>query len=380
MMQFLQSLGIAEPLGLGAISVILTFLAAWGFTHQFMPRVRQFAIKVGWADMPNERRLNKIPLPNAGGLAIFAGFIGSVVVAWALRPIVIEGVQIQVLAILLGGALLVITGFIDDQFGLPPIFRLVVQLIAALLLVVNGMHIDLASSGVLPASLQPFAHIFSIAITLFWVIGITNAINLMDGVDGVAGGIGFVASMVLLAVSAQFAERASATILLAGLAGAILGFLRHNFNPSRIIMGDTGAYLIGYTLAAVSLLGTLKISAGVSLLLPLLVLALPILDTTQVVIGRLRRGVNPLSHPDKTHLHHRILAKTNARSTAIIIWSLSLLFSIVGMALQKISPLVIVVTALGIAALLAWVVFRRVISVDKDRELDLQATQEQQGE
>ncbi len=126
-------------------------------------------------------------------------------------------------------------------------------------------------------------------------------------------------------------------------------------------MGDAGSYLIGYTLAAVSLLGTLKFAAGASVIAPLLFLALPILDTTQVVIGRLARGIrNPLGHPDKTHLHHRLLARTDARRTAVIMWATALLFGVIGMVAQGVPAVVIVVTALFIGGALAWVALRRV--------------------
>ncbi|PNY79966.1 glycosyltransferase family 4 protein [Deinococcus koreensis] len=365
-MDFLRALaaqlGIADLLGRGFLSVIITFATAWVFTWQFIPRLREFAVEVGWADQPNERRLNKEPLPNAGGLAIFAGFLISVVLAWALRPIVVEIVNIQVLAILLGGALLVLVGFIDDQYGLSPAFRLGVQALAALLLLVNGLKIDVAS---LPLHLQlsPAVNVvLSDLLTLLWIVGLTNAVNLMDGVDGVVGGVGFVVSTVLLATAAQFPDRAAAVILLAGLSGAALGYLRHNFNPSRIIMGDAGAYLFGYTLAAVSLLGTLKFSAGASLLVPLIVLALPVVDTTQVVIGRLARGIrNPLGHPDKTHIHHRVLARTaSARRTAVILWGVALGCGMFGMALQGVHGAVILATGLFIALCLFFVAYRRV--------------------
>lgn len=179
--------GIADPFGRGFFSVLLTFLAAWLFTWRFIPSVREFAIKVGWADQPNERRLNKEPLPNAGGLAIFAGFLVSVVVAWTLRPIVIEQVNIQVLAILLGAAVLVLTGFIDDQYELSPLFRLVVQALAAVLLLVNGLHIDFNAIPFLPTLPHALSVPLSVVLTILWVVGLTNAVNLLDGVDGVVG-------------------------------------------------------------------------------------------------------------------------------------------------------------------------------------------------
>jgi len=360
--KFAQSMGIANLAGGGAFIVAVIFLTALVFTWRFIPGVRDFAVKVGWADMPNERRLNKEPLPNAGGLAIFAGFVVSVVVAWVLRPIFIQDVQIQVLAILLGATILVLTGFIDDQYELSPLFRLSVQLLTAVLLVVNGLHIDYNSIPFLPDVSERINQPLGVAITILWVVGLTNAMNLLDGVDGVVGGISFVASMVLLATAAQFPDRGTAVILLAGLGGSALGYLRHNYNPSRIVMGDAGSYLFGYTLAAVSMLGTLKFSAGASLIVPLLIMALPILDTTQVVVGRLARGIrNPLGHPDKTHLHHRLLAATGqARRTALIMWMVALLCGVVGMVAQGVRPVAIAMTVLFIALCLWFVASRRV--------------------
>ncbi|ACO46096.1 MraY family glycosyltransferase [Deinococcus deserti] len=354
--------GIANLFGRGFISVIITFFAAWVFTWQFIPRLRDFAVKAGWADQPNARRLNKEPLPNAGGLAIFAGFITSVVLAWALRPIMVELVNIQVLSILLGASIMVLVGFIDDQFGLSPVTRLVVQVLVAVLLVVNGLKMDFNAIPFLPVLPEAVNEPLSTLLTIVWIVGLTNAVNLMDGVDGVVGGVGFVVSMVLLVTAAQFTDRAAAVILLAGLAGATLGYLRHNFNPSRIIMGDAGAYLIGFTLAAVSLLGTLKFSAGASLIVPLIVLALPVLDTTQVVIGRLARGIrNPLGHPDKTHIHHRVLARTaSARRTAVILWMVALACGMLGMLLQGVPLLAIGLTGVLVLVCLWFVAHRRV--------------------
>ena len=359
---FAQSMGIANLAGGGALIVGLIFLTALVFTWRFIPGIRAFAVRVGWADLPNERRLNKEPLPNAGGLAIFAGFVVSVVVAWVLRPIFIQDVQIQMLAILLGATILVLTGFIDDQFSLSPLFRLCVQLLCAVLLVVNGLHIDFNAIPFLPHVSEALNQPLGVAITIIWVVGLTNAMNLLDGVDGVVGGVSFVASVVLAVTAAQFPDRAAAVLLLAGLGGSALGYLRHNYNPSRIIMGDAGSYLFGYTLAAVSMLGTLKFSVGASLLVPLLVMALPILDTTQVVVGRLARGIrNPLGHPDKTHLHHRLLAATGqARRTSLIMWMVALVCGVIGMVVQGVPASAIVLTVVFIGACLWFVAYRRV--------------------
>src|SRR5690242_19158960 len=225
----LKSLGIADPSGTGWLAVVFTFLLAWLVTWRLIPTVRKFALRVGWADQPNARRLNREPLPNAGGLAIYAGVIAAIVVACLLRPIELQNILAQVLTILLGGSILVLVGFIDDQFGLPPSVRLWTQIITALLLVANGISIQVAIG-------TPIDSLLSIVITVLWVVGITNAVNLMDGMDGLAGGISFITAMSLLAVSAQFPNKAAATLVLAALGGGALGFLRHNFHPSRIIM------------------------------------------------------------------------------------------------------------------------------------------------
>ncbi|NEP57832.1 MAG: undecaprenyl/decaprenyl-phosphate alpha-N-acetylglucosaminyl 1-phosphate transferase [Symploca sp. SIO2G7] len=353
MYNFLQSIGIADPSGTGWLAVILTFGLAWGVTWRFIPTVRSFALQVGWADQPNSRRLNKEPLPNVGGLTIYTGVVAALVLAILLRPIVLEAVLAQVLTILLGGSILVLVGFIDDQFGLPPMFRLLTQIITALLLVASGTGIE-ASFG------TPLDSLFSTLLTVLWVVGITNAINLMDGMDGLAGGVSFITAMSLLAVSAQFPSRAAATLLLAALGGAALGFLRHNFHPSRIIMGDAGAYFFGYLLAATSILGHLKVTTIFALVPPVLFLLLPVLDTTQVFVRRLMVGKNPLTTPGKDHLHHRLLDwGLSQHHAALILWTIALLSNWLAMKLQGMTGVVIHTTSVSIILLLGFTLWRR---------------------
>ncbi|MBW4651421.1 MAG: undecaprenyl/decaprenyl-phosphate alpha-N-acetylglucosaminyl 1-phosphate transferase [Kastovskya adunca ATA6-11-RM4] len=351
---FLQSLGIANPGGAGWLAVVLTFLLALAVTWRLIPTVREFALRVGWADQPNARRLNREPLPNAGGLVIYAGVVAALVLATFLRPIVIENVLAEVLTILLGGSMLVLVGFIDDQFGLPPLFRLLTQILAALLLISSGISIE-ADLG------TPIDSTISVFLTVLWVVGITNAINLMDGMDGLAGGVSFITAMSLLAVSAQFEARAAATLLLAALGGAALGFLRHNFYPSRIIMGDAGAYFLGYVLAGTAILGSLKVTTLFALVPPALFLLLPVLDTTQVFVRRLMAGKNPLSTPGKDHLHHRLLERGfSQRHAALTLWGITLLSNLVAMKLQGMTGFATLVTIISIVVLLSFSVWRRV--------------------
>ncbi len=359
---FMNSIGVAAPYGRGWLSVVLTFMFAWIVTYLFIPKVRTFALKVGWADEPNARRLHQEPRPNAGGLAIYTGVVASMILAGCLAPIVLAKVQVAVLAILLGGSVLVLVGFIDDQFGgLPALFRLIVQVLTALLLVVCGIQIHIVYFGV------PIDGILSVVVTVLWIVGITNAVNLMDGMDGLAGGVSFIAAMSLLAASAQFEARAAATLICAGVAGAALGFLRHNYHPSRIFMGDAGAYFLGYVLAATSILGNAKITTVTSLIPTILLFLVPVVDTSQVIINRLLSGKNPLSTPGKDHLHHRLLAQGfSQRHSAVILWGVTLAGGIVAMQMQGIRQLAIVVTAIGIAILLivtVWLRLRAIVNV-----------------
>ncbi|MBW4685350.1 MAG: undecaprenyl/decaprenyl-phosphate alpha-N-acetylglucosaminyl 1-phosphate transferase [Komarekiella atlantica HA4396-MV6] len=349
----LKSLGIADPSGTGWLAVVFTFLLAWLVTWRLIPTVRKFALRVGWADQPNARRLNREPLPNAGGLAIYAGVIAALVLASLLRPIELQNVLAQVLTILLGGSILVLVGFIDDQFGLPPSVRLWAQIITALLLVANGISIKVAFG-------TPIDSLLSMSLTVLWVVGITNAINLMDGMDGLAGGISFITAMSLLGVSAQFDNRAAATLVLAALGGGALGFLRHNFHPSRIIMGDAGAYFFGYVLAATSILGKLQQNTVYALIPTVLFLLLPVLDTTQVFVRRLLAGNNPLSTPGKDHLHHRLLAwGLSQRHAAYTLWSITLVCNLLAMRIQGMSGVVMLTTASSIIILLGFTVWQR---------------------
>jgi UDP-GlcNAc:undecaprenyl-phosphate/decaprenyl-phosphate GlcNAc-1-phosphate transferase len=347
---YMKSIGISNPQGSGWLSVVLTFILGWGVTYRFIPKLRSFALKVGWADQPNQRRLNREPLPNAGGLAIYAGVIAALILAACLSPMVWPKVLVQILAILLGASILVLVGFIDDQFGLPPLFRLVVQILVSLLLVVVGIKINVTLG-------LPIDGTLSVLATVFWIVGITNAVNLMDGMDGLAGGISFITAMSLMATSAQFEERAAATLILSAVAGSSLGFLRHNYHPSRIIMGDAGAYFLGYVLAATSILGSLKVTTIFSLIPTAMFLLVPVVDTSQVIVRRMLAGKNPLSTPGKDHLHHGLLSWGLSQGhSAVVLWSVTLVANVVAMRMQGTRQMAIVTVAIGVILLLVMTV------------------------
>jgi UDP-GlcNAc:undecaprenyl-phosphate GlcNAc-1-phosphate transferase len=340
------------------VAAAAPFLVAFVVALVAVPSVREFAIRVGALDHPNERRLNREPMPNLGGIAIYSGFLAALLVVWLLRPDVVGPVRDQVLAIAMGGLMMVITGFIDDQYGLSTGTRLSIQTVAAGLLIINGIRIqfitDIFGSGQYLFFDSPWIWV---PVTLVWIVGITNALNFIDGMDGLAAGVATIAALAGLAVALQFPERAAAVMILAALAGSALGFLRHNFNPARIIMGDSGAYLLGYVLAGTSILAALKVTAAVTLLVPVAILALPILDVTQVTLRRLARGASP-AQPGRDHIHHRLLAGgLSQRRAVLILWGVSLALAVIGMLLAE-TPVPIVagtvVTAIGLISLAAF--------------------------
>jgi UDP-GlcNAc:undecaprenyl-phosphate/decaprenyl-phosphate GlcNAc-1-phosphate transferase len=203
----------------------------------------------------------------------------------------------------------------------------------------------------------PIDGTLSVLATVFWIVGITNAVNLMDGMDGLAGGISFITGMSLLAASAQFKDRAAATLILSAVSGSSLGFLRHNYHPSRIIMGDAGAYFLGYVLAATSILGSVKVTTIFSLVPTAMFLLVPVVDTTQVIVRRMMAGKNPLSTPGKDHLHHGLLSWGLSQGhSAIILWGVTLVANVVAMWMQGTSPVAIGTVAIGTVALLTFTV------------------------
>jgi UDP-GlcNAc:undecaprenyl-phosphate GlcNAc-1-phosphate transferase len=294
-----------------------------------------------------------------------AALVLALVLVTIFKPIRPD-VLAQVLTILLGGSFLVLVGFIDDQFGLHPYIRLLAQVLAAILLAASKITISVNFG-------TPIDPIFSGLLTILWVVGVTNAINLMDGIDGLVGGISFIAAMSLLAVSAQppYYTWAAATFILAALGGAALGFLRHNFHPSRIIMGDAGAYFFGYVLAATSIIGKLKGNTVFALVPTVLFLLLPVLDTTQVFVRRLMAGKNPLSTPGKDHIHHRLLdLGLSQRHVVFVLWGISLVCNLVAISLKKDiqNPLMLIlVTGSGIIGLLGFTIWRRTRALRQEK-------------
>lgn len=275
------------------------------------PVVKKFAIKIKVIDVPKDnRRIHKNPIPLLGGLAIYFSFILTLIIrAGKLSK--------SEIGIIIGATIIVIGGFLDDKFDIRPWKKLMIQIAAALTLVVFGVRILLVTNPISSSELYISVGIFSIPLTIIWVVGITNALNLIDGLDGLAAGVAFI-SAVTIFIIALLNNRTEAAVLTSILAGAILGFLPYNFNPASIFMGDTGAQLLGFLLAAISMEGAIKSAAAFSIVVPILALGIPIYDTLFAMIRRKING-KPIMQADKGHLHHRLLDKGLTQRQAVII-------------------------------------------------------------
>jgi len=289
------------------------------------PIAKILAVKIGAIDVPkDDRRVHRIPVPRLGGLAIYLGFVISVVVSVPLDR--------MILGMLIGGTLIVVMGIVDDIKPLPAKVKLAGQIICALILVIFGMRIGKFTIPFTGGELL-YVGIFSIPITIFWVVGITNTLNLIDGLDGLAAGVAIIAALSLSYVAhvhiPETGPIGTITVLMTlAIAGSAMGFLPYNFNPAKIFMGDTGSLFLGYMLSAISIYGFIKGATALATVVPVLALGLPIFDTTFAI---LRRAVNgkPIMEPDKGHLHHRLLSTgLGQKRTVLILYAVSGIFGI----------------------------------------------------
>jgi UDP-GlcNAc:undecaprenyl-phosphate GlcNAc-1-phosphate transferase len=282
---------------------------AFGIVVLLTPAVGGMARLLGAVDRPGARRLNRRPIPRLGGLAIFLGIIVP-----SLAFLNLSG---ETRGVLLGAAVATVVGAIDDFRGLSPTTKLGGQIVAAAIPPAFGVWIDHFTLPFLGAVNLPVW--VGVPLSMVWIVAVMNMVNFLDGLDGLAAGVCGIAG-VTYAILALSLGKTDAAVLSAIVAGACLGFLRHNFFPARIFMGDSGALCLGFILASVSIEGLLKTASTVVLLLPLLVLAVPILDTSFVVARRLKYS-QPIYTADRSHLHHRFLnIGFSQRRAAITMW------------------------------------------------------------
>ncbi|MCI9118351.1 MAG: undecaprenyl/decaprenyl-phosphate alpha-N-acetylglucosaminyl 1-phosphate transferase [Flavonifractor sp.] len=298
-----------EPslIGVVAAALVVALLISLVST----PVVKNLAAKVGAVDVPKDnRRMHDHPIPRMGGLAIFFGFVLSVLIFAELTP--------QLRGMLLGASMIVVLGIFDDIYALKALPKLFVQIAAALVAVCSGNVIEALSNPNIFSS-DPYWElgILKIPFTVLWIVAITNAVNLIDGLDGLACGVSTISSMTLLVISLVVAD-GPAAVLMAALAGGCIGFLPYNLNPAKIFMGDTGATFLGYVLAVVSIQGLFKFYTIISFAVPFLMLGLPIFDTCFAFIRRIAHGQSPM-HADRSHVHHRLIDMGFSQKQAVAV-------------------------------------------------------------
>lgn len=275
---------------IGITAVICAALLSYVCT----PLVRVLAFKIGALDIPKDgRRMHSVPIPRIGGLAIFIGFALTIL---AFCP------MSKFLAVaLFGGLVIVVMGVLDDIFALNALLKLAVQVAVAFFAIAEGVTIDFISLG---SKMVPLGA-WSVPLTLLWIVGLTNSINLIDGLDGLACGVSIISSMSLFTVMMILGDFGS-SLIIAIVIGACIGFFPFNAHPAKIFMGDTGAQTLGYLLSLISIEGVFKTHTVFSFLIPLSIFGLPIFDTLFAIIRRLLNGKSPFS-ADRGHIHHRLI-------------------------------------------------------------------------
>lgn len=305
-----------------AIAFLLAFITAFVIT----PYTIRFAKKVGAVDYPNDRRINKKPMPRLGGLAVIAGFMVSaiyLIITMSIEKKVNfaeEGLNRKLIGCLLGAIILGITCYIDDVKDIKPLVKLAGQVIAAIAVVSSGVLIDNFTIPFKENSVM-LNEVFSFILTVGWIVGITNAINLIDGLDGLSSGITLISCISLLIIFALNESPLIAIILITALAGAIVGFLPYNFNPAKTFIGDVGSNFMGFAIAVISILGVAKTYTAIVIIAPIIVLALPIFDTLWAIVRRIvkTKSIKGVFKADKGHLHHRLMAKGYTQKQAVLI-------------------------------------------------------------
>ena len=355
---------IDHRLLLNALASLVTALVT---SFAATPVVKIFAQKVGAMDVPKDgRRMHDHPIPRLGGLAMFLGFL--------LATLIFSQIDTQVRGMLLGCILIVVTGVIDDIKPLKWWSKLLLQLAAAGIATAHGIRIEVFTNPNLFSEGWLILGWLSIPITILWIVLVTNSVNLIDGLDGLAVGVSGIGGVAMLVIALLVSE-GNVAIIMAALAGACLGFIPFNLNPAKIFAGDTGALLLGYVLATMSVIGMFKTYAIISFLLPFLVLALPLFDTIFAIVRRVAHGQSPM-HADRGHVHHRLIDMGLSQKQAVaILYCVSTVFGLAAVVLStsgKMKALVILLAVLVVGAIAASIF----ASNHRHHETQIQTTKE----
>ena len=331
------------------LRILLSFAVAFIVSYLMTPPVKTFAEHVGAIDVPKDaRRIHDHPVPRMGGLAIFMGFV--------LAVIVFVDFNIQVMGMLLGALIIAGMGAVDDIIGLRPWIKLAMQVLAALVAIRCGIIFTAISNPNFFSydTTIPIGFL-SLPLTLIWIVGCTNAVNLVDGLDGLAVGVSAISAFTMLVVSIFVAEP-NMTFILAALCGACVGFMPYNMNPAKIFMGDVGSQFLGFILATVSIMGLFKLHTIITFIVPVLAMFIPLADTAFAFCRRILHGQSPF-HADKGHFHHRLLAMgLNQKQAVAVLYGVSAVLGLVGVLLsgQNVLLRIICVVAAFAIAVAVW--------------------------
>ncbi len=313
------------------IFIIFAFVVALVISYAATPLAKRLAFRLGAVDVPKDgRRMHKEPKARMGGLAIFLGFLVSVF-CFAEFILPTGSLNTGLIGILIGSVIIVVLGIFDDIKPRSAKLKFLIQLVAASIPVLLGVRVFVITNP-FTNELISLPMWLSIAGSILWIAGVTNAVNLIDGLDGLAAGVSSIAAVALLSILLLVnVQSVTLLVMTAALAGACFGFLPYNFNPAKLFMGDTGSTFLGFTLACVSIQGPFK--TYVAFIVPMLVLGLPIFDTAFAIIRRLLKGQSIMT-PDRGHLHHRLIDRGfSHRTTVLILYILSAVLAISAIAM-----------------------------------------------
>ena len=345
--------------------VLLALVIAAVVSCAATPLVKVLSVKVGAVDVPKDaRRMHDHPIPRMGGLAIFFGFVAAMLLM----------VQLDTAkkGMLLGAVIIVVLGIFDDIYALPAKPKFLVQIAAALIAVMAGNRIEVLSNpNIFSENPVWQLGVLSIPITVIWIVAITNAVNLIDGLDGLACGVSTISSATMLII-ARLVSELDVAVMMAALVGACIGFLPYNFNPAKIFMGDTGSTFLGYIMATVSVNGMFKQYTFISFVVPFLMLGLPIFDVCFAVVRRVSHGQSPMQ-PDRGHVHHRLIDMGFSQKQAVgVLYVISAILGLSAVVLTAggAEKAMIFLLAMAAAAVIAWKVFLAGPAQERPSELD----------
>ena len=320
------------------VIVVIAMVTALAMT----PYVRKLAQTVGMLDETGERRMHDVPKPRIGGIAVYLGFAFALFAALGYliktKQFGTLDVLHDLIGLIFGGTLILMVGIWDDVMGMSPRVKLGAQAVVAAISMLYGFTIPYVQNPFHHGDLVYFPPWLTVVVTMVWYLGMMNAINFIDGLDGLLSGVTAISGAFLLIVSATHGHPET-TLVLAALVGGAVGFLPYNFNPAKIILGDSGALFIGYVFATVSILGASKTAFTISLLIPLIVLALPVLDTAAAIVRRTRAG-KKFYEADKGHFHHQLIFRygLNVRQAVLLIYALCVVLGLAALAVSGAGP------------------------------------------